>query len=190
MAKSKQKIDPPINQAPNINIVKHYTPKELCNISQLYSEGRIISLLEGGYNLHLGLNSSLCNSVSYHLQALKEHNNKMEFCKKCLKENDKKESSGSSEKNDDYSESYLDKETFLNKKTSKEYEKNLSLFEKSKQLKILMGYKYDHNEYKEDGNTKYALRKRDPKPNFNDLHLKEVELELTDKKENDSLKIN
>ena len=32
MAKSKQKIDPPINQAPNINIVKHYTPKELCNI--------------------------------------------------------------------------------------------------------------------------------------------------------------
>lgn len=58
---------------------------ELCDVADKYSNGRICSFLEGGYNIYNGLNSSFSMSVSYHFQGLINHtiakNNLIKFKK-------------------------------------------------------------------------------------------------------------
>jgi len=60
--------DDPLAQMELIQEDFSWITKALCDISNLYSQGRVVSVLEGGYNL-----DALKTSVAAHLGALAEH---------------------------------------------------------------------------------------------------------------------
>lgn len=154
--------------------------KELCNVADKYCNGRVVSLLEGGYNIHSGVVSSFVQSVSYHVNELLNYNSSTVCSNEVVDENssannnednvknrnDKDKNKEYKEYSDEYSSnSYDNKLNFLNKKRKKLYENNSMLFSKSKNIKSkLFGYKYKEDEQIKEQTTNYRLRLRVKKP--------------------------
>lgn len=53
----------------------YWITKELCSVADKYCDGKIVSLLEGGYNVDSGVVSSFAQSVAYHVNALTQYCN-------------------------------------------------------------------------------------------------------------------
>lgn len=110
--------------------------KELINIANLYGDGKILSILEGGYNIHKGIISSFSQSITSHMIPL-INNNKFEIMKKLYYDSNNNDINNKKEKQ-------IGSLKFLNRKHLREYKTDMEIFNKSKKIKEkVFGYKYE-----------------------------------------------
>lgn len=163
---------------------------QILYLASLYCNNKVVSLLEGGYNIHKGIISSFPQSVEYHLNALVNNNfqsydfdNIINF-KLCEKNNINSNLINSNSIIDKIELSKSDTFMLLKKKRIKSYEKDLEIFNKSKIIKQnVFNYKFLDLDEKYNKEQEYKQRLR-CKQNKIKLDISENQIKLKDEYEN------